>query len=78
MAELTVALEIQGMTCKGCAQSIEESLRQHAGVTDVQVDWCCGVGIVAFDGGETDQERIVASPVFQGQYRAKIMGGGCC
>lgn len=78
MAEQTLVLQIEGMTCEDCSQSIQDALRQERGVRDVQVDWCCGTGVIVFDDGQTNQGQIVSSAAFQGEYRARVAGGGCC
>lgn len=78
MAEQTLVLQIAGMTCEDCAQSIQDTLRREQGIADVQIDWCCGTGIVVFDANQTDMECILGSAAFQGGYRARVAGGGCC
>jgi len=78
LAEQTLVLQIEGMTCEDCSQTIQDTLRGEKGVKDVQVDWCCGTGVVIFDGAQTTQERILNSSAFQHEYRATAAGGKCC
>ena len=78
MPEQTLALQIEGMTCEDCGESIQDTLRQEQGVKDVQVDWCCGTGVVIFDEAQTTKERILSSAAFQHEYRATVAGGRCC
>ena len=78
MAEQKVLLEIQGMTCEGCSQTIEHSLKGEQGIREVHIDWCCGFGDITFDREKTDAERVLGNPVFQGEYRAKLVAPGCC
>lgn len=78
MAEQSVLLQIEGMTCDGCAQTIKRSLKQNRGVKDVRIDWRSGVGEITFDSEATDRERIVQNRVFQRQYKAQLASSGTC
>ena len=72
MGEQTIMLEIQGMTCEGCAQGITYALKQSKGIRQVKVDWRAGLGEVAFDTALTSPEEILADPVFKGHYSAQL------
>ncbi len=73
MAE-TVVLTVEGMTCQGCAHSLASSLKRERGVLDVRVDWRSGRVVVTYDPQKTGPERILASPAFQGPFRARLEG----
>lgn len=70
MAE-TIVLTVEGMTCQGCAQSLASSLKRQRGVLEVRVDWRSGRAAVTYDPEQTGAERILASPAFQGPFRAR-------
>lgn len=79
MAEQTVHLEIEGMTCDGCAQTIKRALKRDQGVKEASVDWTYGIAEIAFDPDLTDEEKILANQVFQRQYKARLgHAGSCC
>lgn len=78
MADEKVLLQIEGMTCDGCAQTIERSLKRDKGIKKVKVDWRSGAGEIVFDPGETDEQEILENRVFQGHYKAQISSPGCC
>jgi copper chaperone CopZ len=78
MGEQTVSLQIEGMTCDGCAQTIKRYLKQDKGVMDARIDWRSGEAEVAFDREGTDEERILGNRVFQRQYKARLAGPGDC
>jgi len=71
MAE-TLTLHVEGMTCQGCAQSLAASLKRQRGVLEVQVDWRSGRAVVTYDPEQAGPERVLASPVFQGPFRARV------
>ncbi len=74
MAEEKVQLRIEGMTCDGCAQTIERYLKQDRGVKVVRIDWRSGIAEVAFDREATDEEHILRNRAFQRQYRTALAG----
>ena len=53
-----ITLQIRGMTCSGCAQTIEDALRKTEGVREVSVDHATGKAIVIYDTLETDYQKI--------------------
>lgn len=77
MPEETITLQIQGMTCDGCAQWIQDALKRHRGVKRARIDWRVGTGEVTFDAEHTGEQGILDDPVFQGRYTASLGGGGC-
>jgi len=50
----TVKMKISGMSCAGCARSIENKLRATAGVASAQVDLAAAVATIAFDEQATN------------------------
>jgi len=73
--ETKVVLKIQGMSCDGCSQSIEHSLKRQRGVKGVKVNWRTGTGEVVFDPEETKVEDILENRIFQGHYKAQATSG---
>ena len=78
MAQEKVVLEITGMTCDGCAQTIKRQLKQERGVSEAAVDSRSGFAEVLYDPDVTDEEAILKSPSFQRQYKAQVVGPACC
>ena len=79
MAEAKAVLQIEGMTCDGCAQAIQYSLKRKKGVKQVKVNWRTGQGEVTFDTEETSELDILENPVFRRHYKASLIpSGGCC
>ena len=79
MAERSVFLEIEGMTCESCAESIRRSLTQDAGVKEARIDWTYGIAEITFDPDATDEEKILENQVFRRQYKARLgHAGSCC
>ncbi len=72
MEEQRIVLQINGMTCEGCAQGITYSLKRLAGVKQVKVDWRTGLAEVAFDPGLTDPQEILAGSAFGGHFSAEL------
>src|SRR5215204_4618345 len=52
----TVTLRVRGMTCGGCATSVEKALKSTDGVTDVKVSFEKGKAVVKYN----DQKVTVA------------------
>ena len=48
-ATRTVTLKVDGMTCGGCATTVERALKETAGVEDARVDYERGQAIVRYD-----------------------------
>lgn len=74
-----VLLKIEGMTCEGCAETVQRALERDEGVEEARVSWETGTAEVTYDPSAIDEERIVHSRIFKRQYRAApISAGGCC
>ncbi len=54
----TLTLNISGMTCMGCASSVERKLTEQQGVTKAQVDLGAGQAEVCFDPKLTSQDTL--------------------
>lgn len=52
----TVTLKVRGMTCGGCATSVEKALKSTDGVQDVRVSFERGRAVIKYD----DQKVTVA------------------
>ncbi|MEW6211091.1 MAG: cation transporter [Acidobacteriota bacterium] len=48
-ASRTVAIEVEGMTCGGCAYSIEKALKGTQGVEDAKVNYEKGEAWIKYD-----------------------------
>lgn len=70
MAETNVKLRIEGMTCDGCAASIEHALKREKGIRRVKVNWRAKEGEVVFDEAETTLDDILDSAIFRRHYGA--------
>jgi copper chaperone CopZ len=66
-----LTLEIKGMTCDGCAETVKRYLKQVDGVLEAAVDWDSGRGEVVYDPTKTDEETILNSPAFRRHYSAR-------
>lgn len=53
-----VRLEVKGMSCDSCAQSIEKALDGTAGVQDATVEFDTTSAVVRFDGSRTDPAKL--------------------
>jgi len=72
MAEASAVLNVQGMTCDGCAQTIRRVLGREPGVRGVSVDWKAGTARVSFDPSMTSAEGIARSAVFRSRFNAVL------
>ena len=72
MAEKTIKLNIGGMTCQGCADTVTRYLKREGGVEQVSIDWEAGSGVVVIDPEAISEEEILHNAVFQGHYSAKL------
>ncbi len=72
MSESNLQLHIEGMTCDGCAMSIEHALKRQPGVRLVKVNWRDKTAQVMFERDETTADDILANKVFRRQYSAAV------
>ena len=73
MSETSITLRIEGMTCDGCAASIEHALRRQRGVRRVKVNWRAKSGEVTFASEEVTVDEILQDSIFRRHYAASVM-----
>ncbi len=54
----TLTLNISGMTCMGCASSVERKLAEQPGVASAQVDLGASQAEVRFDPQQTSPDAL--------------------
>ncbi len=72
MTEKTIKLNISGMTCQGCANTVTRYLKREKGVEEVSIDLKAGSGVVVIDPEVTSEEQVLRSRVFEGHYSAEL------
>ncbi len=72
-----LTLKIDGMTCQGCADTIENALKGMDGIVEAKVSYSTGVGEVTYDPGKIPRETIMDSEIFK-TYSAEIISDECC
>ena len=65
-----VDLAVAGMTCAGCASSVQAALLKVEGVEAAYVSSTDGKAQVAFDAGKTNLEALIAAVSGAGEYTA--------
>ncbi|QIW16762.1 hypothetical protein A4G20_10700 [Pasteurellaceae bacterium RH1A] len=55
----TLELQVQGMTCGGCAKSVQKVLSALDGVSQVEVDWQAGLARLIFDPAKIEQAALI-------------------
>lgn len=70
---MDIVLKIEGMSCSGCAASVEKALRATAGANDVRVDLAAGKAFVAAAGGADPSS--FRSAVEEAGYDATVEAG---
>lgn len=68
-------IRITYMHCKGCAATIQGTLRRAPGVLETVVDYSRGEGSLVYDSSRTDSKRILSDPIFQqpSPFEAEIL-----
>lgn len=61
VATAAVTYDIKGMTCNGCADTIEKKLKEQPGVVQVKMDFLNTQVAVDFDPKRTDSKKVAAS-----------------
>ena len=64
----TVFLQIQGMHCGGCAETIKALLAVEAGVKASRVSFKEGSARVLYDPAQMDESRLIAA-IEKGGYK---------
>jgi copper chaperone CopZ len=54
----TIQMQIAGMTCASCAEGLEASFRNMAGVVKATVDYKAGQALVTFDANKQTAESL--------------------
>ena len=73
MSETSIMLRIEGMTCDGCAASIEHAPKRQRGVRRVKVNWRAKSGEVAFDPEKATVDEILQGSIFRRHYAASVI-----
>ena len=58
MKERKIVLEIEGMHCATCANTIEKELAKLKGVTKVSVSFAAKKAVVLYDPNEINEEKL--------------------
>ncbi len=58
VANKTVKLAIEGMTCTGCESTIQEAVTKVAGVTSIKASHLDSIAVVSFDSTKTTLAAI--------------------
>ncbi len=64
----TVELDIEGMTCDHCAQTVEKQFTGNKGIIAKEVSYPTGSGQFTFDPGQITREQIIATINATGHY----------
>ena len=67
----TVQLAISGMTCQGCANSIDKALAETEGVLNRHVSLADSLAEVKYDPAKTDQESLILA-IRESGYDARL------
>jgi len=70
MAERSITLEIQGMTCAGCVANVERALLRPEGVLSAAVNLATASASIRYDGALTGPEALERAVAAAG-YRAR-------
>lgn len=57
---MQTTLTVQGMTCGGCAKSVERAINELTGISSVAVDWQAGQVVVSHDDTVSQADIIGA------------------
>jgi mercuric transport protein len=88
-ATRTTTIYVTGMTCGGCAISIEQALNKTEGVEDVRVSYERGEAVVKYDDRKVTAAKLrevvkgigfraMARPAKRGSKTAKPKASACC
>ncbi len=54
----TVTLKVRGMTCGGCATSVEKALKSTDGVRDVRISFERGRAVIKYDDQKVTVDKL--------------------
>jgi len=57
-ANKTLVLAVEGMTCTGCENTVQESVTKIAGVTEIKASHLDSTAVVSFDSTKTNLDAI--------------------
>jgi copper chaperone CopZ len=57
-ANRTVTLRVRGMTCGGCATSVEKALKATEGVMDARVSFERGKAVIKYDAQKVTVDKL--------------------
>lgn len=61
MAQTTVELKVEGMTCQGCVRSVEKKLSGVPGVESAKVDLVAGKASVSYDDAKVQPGQLIGA-----------------
>jgi len=61
MSAETITLPVSGMTCGGCARSVERKIASTPGVSSAKVNLDAATATVQFDPGRTQVAGLIAA-----------------
>jgi copper chaperone CopZ len=67
-------LDVEGMTCSGCENTVESLLQSTPGVNAAKADRATQTVTVAYDGGATAPPTLIAAINENTYYRASMAG----
>ena len=67
----TTTINIQGMTCQGCVNSVQTALTDREGVVDCSVSLSENLAVVTYDPGKVSEKDLLAAVETSG-YRATV------
>ena len=71
MAQTNVELRVQGMTCHGCAHSVETTVSRIPGVASACVDLEAETAIIQYDDSRTNPDQMMAAVEQIGYHAAR-------
>jgi len=69
-------IQVQGMSCSGCAATVTSALKQIEGVSDARVSYEQGQAVVTFDSAKTTAEAIARAAELRLPGYKLVVGGG--
>lgn len=75
MAQHSITLNINGMTCNGCVNSVTHALNQVQGVLQVQVHLNLHQAVICFDDNQTHVHQLKQTIEDVG-FEVESMGAG--
>ena len=89
VATRTTTIYVHGMTCGGCAISVEQALRNTEGVEDARVSFERGEAVVKYDDRKVTAAKLrevvtgigygaMAKPTKRGSKYSKPKASRCC